>query len=110
TDRRRRMTEYTKDILPVVEPRWRRPLWAGRRSSLTPGSESVVGARARMPGAAWGPRTAGNRRSTSDTRGASIPQVSGGLEGLAKAAGGAEGPFKRRGHRFKGGLRGGSRG
>jgi hypothetical protein len=30
TDRQRRKTGYTKDIPPVVEPPWRRPLWAGR--------------------------------------------------------------------------------
>jgi hypothetical protein len=42
TDRPRRMTEYTKDIPPVVERPWRRPLWAGHRSSLVPGSESAV--------------------------------------------------------------------
>jgi hypothetical protein len=50
-------------------------------------------------GAALGPRTVGYRWSTSDTRGYIDPQVSGGLEGLARAAGGAEVPLQRRGRR-----------
>jgi hypothetical protein len=75
-----------------------RPLWAGRRSSLIPGSESAVSYP--RPYAVGRIGAADGRQSTVNFGHSRCigPQVSGGLEGLARAAGWAEGPLQRRGH------------